>query len=98
MHLNVRSLWNKYDQIRQYLFNSNISILGISESWLSDTTDRRLINIPNYTCISNDRIWSENNINVKKGGGTCCYIRSDLDYSDSQLSKFNISSKNIEAQ
>ena len=58
--------------------------------------DMRLLSIPNYTCIRSDRAWSEDNINPKKGGGVCCYIKSELNFSDSELFHLNKSTKNIE--
>ena len=98
VHLNVRSLWSKYDQIRQLLYNSNISLMGISESWLSTHVDQSLIEIPNYSCIRLDRNWSDNTVHVKKGGGVCCYIKNDMIYSENEFSNLNVSSKNIEVQ
>ena len=75
VHLNVRSLWNKYDQIRQLLYDSNISVMVISESWLTSNFDQSQIEIPKYSCTRLDRSWSEDNINIKKGGGICYYIQ-----------------------
>ena len=98
VHLNTRSLWNKFDQVRQLLHDSNISVFGISESWLNENFDQRLIEIPQYSCIRNDRFWSENGINIKKGGGVCCYIKNSLIYSENEFQNFNKSTKNIEMQ
>ena len=98
VHLNVRSLWNKYDQIRQLLYNSNISVLGLSESWLTVNYDHRQLEIPDYSCFRLDRYWSDNNTNVKKGGGVCCYIKNDMIYSDREFANFNLSNRNIELQ
>ena len=98
VHLNVRSLWSKIDQIRQLMYDSNISILGLSESWLTSNLDPRLIEIPNYACIRLDRNWTDNNVSIKKGGGLCCYIKNDMIYSDSEFSNVNISNRNIEMQ
>lgn len=54
---NIRSLaptqenhW-KLDQLRMNLNSNNESdILGITESWLSDTIDESEVQISNYTC------------------------------------------------
>ena len=96
MHLNIRSLWSKFDQLREILSNSNVTVCGISESWLNCNMDDNLIYIPNYTCVRLDRTWTNHDQIVKKGGGICCYVRSDLSFSDSELSHFNISLKDIE--
>ena len=69
---------------------------GISESWLSENINDRLITIPNYHCVRLDRSWSDNDHNIKKGGGICCYLKSDVIFSDCELSHKNVSSKNIE--
>ena len=58
-HLNVRSLWNKFDLIRL------------------------------------DRSWIENSV-IKRGGGVCCYVQSDLSVSNTEFCQFNMSNKNIE--
>ena len=60
--------------------------------------DQRIIDIPNYSCTRQDRIWSDDNVTIKKGGGVCCFIRSDIDFSDTEFSEYNVSNKNIEAQ
>ena len=73
-----------------------MDIFGISESWLNVNFDDRLLAIPKYTCIRLDRSWSENEIHAKRGGGVCCYIKSDLIFSDSELSHLNKSTRNIE--
>ena len=80
------------------LYDSNVSILGVSETWLTANTDQRIIEIPDYSCIRLDRNWSDNNQNIKKGGGICCYIKSNMIFSENELSDYNISSKNIEMQ
>ena len=98
VHLNIRSLLNKYDQTRQLLHDSNISILGISESWLNQNIDEGILDIPNYSCIRLDRGWSKNTVSIKKGGGICCYIKNDIIFSDSEFAKHNISNRNMEMQ
>ena len=78
--------------------DSNIHCFGFSETWLNENVDTQLLSIPNYSCIRLDRLWSENNVSPKKGGGVCCYIKSGLNFSDSELSQLNKSTKNIEMQ
>ena len=71
-HLNIRSLWNKIDVLRQTIKDSCIDMISLSETWLTSPLNTNQIDIPGYTCIRYDRTWIENNI-VKKGGGVCCY-------------------------
>ena len=96
VHLNIRSLWNKFDQFRELLKDSNVDIFGLSESWLNINIDDRLLLIPDYTCIRLDRAWSEDNVNIKKGGGVCCYIKSNINFSDIEIAHLNKSNKDIE--
>ena len=36
IHGNIRSMFNKFDQLKQYLLDSNITFLGLSETWLNE--------------------------------------------------------------
>ena len=94
-HLNIRSLWNKYDTVRQLVTTSDLNVLSFSETWLNTNIDTNMINIPGYSCTRHDRIWYENN-HVKKGGGLCCYVKNSHQTSSHDLEPFNMSTKDIE--
>ena len=66
VYLNVRSYWNKFDQMRQLLLDSNISVLGVSESVLTHNLDQRSIEIPKYSCVRFYRNWSDDHVFYKK--------------------------------
>ena len=91
-HLNIRSLWNKIDLVRQTIKSSNLDMMSLSESWLNESMNSSLINIPGYLCIRHDRSWTENNA-TKKGGGICCYVKDNIQVSHVE---FNMSTKDIE--
>ena len=97
MHLNIRSLWHKYDLLKQFLVNSGISVMGLSETWLNENTPKKIISMPDYDLICLDRTWSDSpTLPVKRGGGIGCYIKSDIIYSATELEELNVSSKDGE--
>ena len=94
-HLNVRSLWNKFNLIKPLIQSSGLNVVSFSETWLNNDIDNSLVSIPGYVCYRLDRSWNENN-RIKRGGGVCCYIRNDLCISNVEFSKYNRSGKDIE--
>ena len=54
LHLNAHSLLKNLDQLNLLLKNLNrsFSVLGVSETWLSDSTSE-LVNITGYNFVSN---------------------------------------------
>ena len=95
-HLNIRSISDKIDVLKINLQNDiDIDIFGISETWLTKGLSDNLVNITNYDILRCDRSWSEDNnniddnINIKKGGGVCMYIKNDMN-------AYDVSCKNVE--
>ena len=99
-HLNVRSIWNKIDLLRNTFTNNNVDIITFSESWLTSNIPDELIDIKGYNVIRNDRNWHDepNSTNIKKGGGVCMYLKDCLKYKVDVLPKLTISSRDIECQ
>ena len=99
VHLNIRSLLNKIDLFRTTFHESNIQILGLSETWLSTSIPDPLVELPGYTLFRNDRNF--NNVaalKTKKGGGVCLYLQSNLNGNISELNDMNISCEDVESQ
>ena len=94
-HINIRSLLNKFDIVKQTVVESDVPIVAFSESWLTSNIPNNMIEIPGYSCNRLDRSWLENG-NIKKGGGVCCYIKSEICHSASDFNELNCSSKDIE--
>ena len=46
MHLNIRSLTSKLDQLRTMLGNNNIDIFSMSETWLHAGIRSNILSIP----------------------------------------------------
>ena len=68
MHLNVRSLYNKLEEMKA-LFD-NVDIMTISETWLNSNYDNDMINWPGNTVFRMDRI-------EKLGGVVACYVNNN---------------------
>ena len=66
VHMNVRSLFPKVDQLRAILFQNKIDILTLSETWLNSKYDDHMIQIQDYTHYRLDR---SNGKDTKKTGG-----------------------------
>lgn len=73
VQLNVRSIYHKVGAISKELDESRIGVLGITETWLNDSTPSSLVNIDGYVLLRNDRPRC-------RGGGTCLYVKDDLEY------------------
>lgn len=75
MHMNVAhnnscSLLPKIRYLRQHVEDSSISVLCISESWLTPATDI-MVTIPGFNIILND----QNRHGVTRNGGVCIFVR-----------------------
>ena len=101
-HLNVRSMVNKWDNIKAIFLDSGIHVLSFSETWLHSLLPDNLFNLgSNYTLIRNDRSWNDTQnvaLPPKKGGGTCMYIDNKLDFSTSLFGHLNNSTIDLESQ
>ena len=71
-HLNVRSLYNKVDEIAYLLCKSQLDLLCITESWLDNSITDSEIHIPGYAIERRDR--------NRNGGGVLMYIKDTLKY------------------
>ena len=101
-HLNVRSLVNTWDNIKGNFIDSGLYILSFSETWLHDVLPNNLFEFGhNFTLLCNDRNRNDADnplLQPKLGGGTCIYIRNELQFSELQYSHYNTSNKNLKSQ
>ena len=70
VHLNIRSLLPKLDELRILARNTRAACICITETWLNNTVFDSEIQIAGYDIRREDR--------SRHGGGVCIYIRSDL--------------------
>jgi hypothetical protein len=56
MHLNTRSIVNKFDSFKQFInyFNIPFQVIGLTETWLNDNNDD-LFELENYEFVNVNR-------------------------------------------
>ena len=96
IHMNIRSLLPKIDQIRTLLINSKIDIIILSETWLNASIDSQMVNIPGYSLIRHDRSFGSKS-KTKRGGGLSIYMNEALSSDLKILKDLNSSNKNLES-
>ena len=84
--LNVCSLYSRLDEIRHYLSDSSIDIIGFSESSLSPSISDNEVHIDGFSLYRCDRI-------ERLRGGVAVYVRSNL----SVTRRLDIESEKIES-
>ena len=72
VYFNARSVVNKLDALELYIKEENFDIVGITETWLTQSIASSELNIEGYTLFRNDR----NNPNKTRGGGVALYVRN----------------------
>ena len=96
VHLNVRSLVKKIDQIRILLQSTSIDIITFSETWLISHLSSALFNIAGYKLLRQDRLNKKKS--GKRGGGLLTYVKDRHSSACEVLEELNVSNENIEAQ
>ena len=96
LHVNVRSLMKKIDQIRLTVSGSKLDVITMSETWLNSSLGSRLVGLDDYVMYRQDRDCKI--AGKKRGGGLLTYIHSKYANESEQLPDVSISSKHIEVQ
>ena len=75
VHLNIRSITNKFDHFKEPLdsLNTEFKIIGLSETWLNNNTNDAGFHLPTYNYVGTNRT-------NKKGGGVGIHIAKQLKY------------------
>ena len=68
-YLNARSLLCHFNEIELMLYDNDIDILCICETWLHSCIDNKFIKIPNFNVVRFD---------MGRGGGSCIFIRDSF--------------------
>ena len=71
-HFNVRSLCKSFDLFSSIVTESDLDVVGLSETWLTDAMPSYALNIPNYRFVRSDR--------GARGGGVAFYIENSLSF------------------
>lgn len=72
-YLNIQSLNNKIDEVRDYVNKQNIAILALAETHLTNDIDDWEVDISGYILVRLDS-------NCRHTGGVALYIKKDLDF------------------
>jgi len=74
LYFNARSVANKLDELELIVKESNLDVIGITETWLTnDHSDTEVI-IERYTVFKKDR----NDPNKSRGGGVALYVKNNI--------------------
>ena len=74
VHMNVRSLMNKFSEVKPFLTRSSPDVLLLSETWTQPELPMSLFSVPNYNHWRFDRQTVRDNGLRKQGGGLCIYM------------------------
>ena len=96
VHLNIRSIVKKIDQLRLLMQGTKVDIFTISETWLKEHLETGLFDIDGFEIFRQDR---ETRLSKsKRGGGLITYVSTALASSCEPLVDLDESNENIEAQ
>ena len=69
--LNARSLIPKVDELTGLIYIKPVDIVAVTESWLPNEIENRLLQLNNYNLFRKDRT-------TGRGGGVCAYVKKDI--------------------
>ena len=97
-HLNIRSLWKHFDEVRILLNENSTHCATFSETWLTNQLPTSMINIPGYIMYRLDREVLNREGTVKIGGGVCMYIKSNIEVDTNIFQEYCKSNADMEIQ
>ena len=71
LSINIRSLWPKIEELKNYCYKNDIDIINVQESWIG--SDKPTPIIPSYNTITNTNERS-------KGAGLVTFINSKIKF------------------
>ena len=71
LSVNVRGIMKKVDEIQQIAELNNVSVICVTETWLSSNLTDSTVAIPGYNLFWKDRV-------TTIGGGVCIYLNSKI--------------------
>ena len=80
VHLNIQSITNKLDELKVLLtdLQARISIMAITESWLTDKITDESLHIEGYDFVRRDR--SQTTSTKCRGGGVIVYLSNNITF------------------
>lgn len=89
LHLNIRSILPKMDEVKDAFLDSALQIVGFSETWLHSKIESSLVQVEGYQLVRQDRL-----CNVRKrGGGLCLYVKAGLNV---EILDVTVNNQNLE--
>lgn len=91
VYLNTRSIFHKIDLIKFDFLDKIFDFVGVGETWLKPGFPNSLLCNEAYNLVRRDR-----NVNNKKGGGVCLFIKTGIIYEELSLSELSDMSEDLE--
>lgn len=89
VHLNIRSILPKLDEVKEKFLDGHFQIIGLSETWLHNKIESALVQVEGYQLIRQDRQCTSK----KRGGGLCLYVKEGLNVENLNV---NVNNQNLE--
>ena len=96
VHMNVRSIPKKIDQLKIMLDDTALDVITVSESWLNNSVSSSSLTIKKYIIFRQDRNF--NVVSKRRGGGLLTYIATKHAADSTELTDISRSNADIEAQ
>ena len=98
VHLNIRSVVKKIDQIRTMVPNNTLDVFTLSETWLRKYMSTQIVHLNGYKLFRMDREAKAKNGKVKRGGGLITYVNEKHASNTELLDNLCVSNEHVEAQ
>ena len=89
VHMNIRSMVNKFSEVKLFLASNSPDVLILSETWAHEEYPESFFSVTHYNHWRYDRQAMRPNGKPKQGGGLCIYVYEKYDVtkiSDDQAS------------
>ena len=96
IHMNVRSLHKKIDQLGILLWETKVDIITMSETWLNSAVSSKSMQLEGFVEYRQDRTLGGKG--KKRGGGLLTYVKNSCASESEELVDLNKCSVDIEAQ
>jgi len=78
IHVNIKSLVAKIDNLKLYISKTNVHVILVSETWLDEDLTDQMVHIPGYKLYRHDRKKLNDRGNDMRGGGVAVFVKCGL--------------------
>ena len=96
VHMNVRSMVNKFSELKLFLATNSPDVLILSETWAHEGYPESFFSVTHYNHWRYDRQAMRPNGKPKQGGGLCIYVHEKYDVTKISDDQASISCEDIE--